>query len=345
MNNKEQREAETYNSVMYKAVIDYLRAERSVDELKDAKKSVLSNSRLFKDVQRQLVIFIDAFIFKHEKAAREAFICRPTAWKALEFNLTGLERVERKIGQVKSAKLKNAFNGLFNLLADERNLVYNKLAKRQEVIDDLNRFKSFNFFKVAYVSAFDLKKPYRFLAVKADAQRFHSKLYMIEHGLYVLKTVETDGITLKAFYINNKVNTLLEKGGRAANLKKAVPRGDKFNLSSVDAWKSLEKEDNIRFYGYCNRAGLDKKNRQLLKEVRRMQGGESFLCYLESVEDRLAKLEDAEDELSTITTSEGVVIQNYEYLDELERVRLEYWRITEEHNSDDVPTDLGDYKW
>ena len=345
MNRQEQRKAETYNSVMYNAVKDFLRTPRSVSELKDATKRVLTNSRLFKDVQHQLIIFIDAFIFKNEKAAREALICRPTAWNALEFNLTGLERVERKIGQVKDAKLKNAFNGLFNLLADERNLIYNKLSKRQDVINDLNKFKTFKFFKVAYVSAFNLKKDFRFLAVKGNAQRFHSKLYFIEHGLYVLKTVETDGITLKAFYINNNINNLLEKGGRVANLKKAVPRGDKFNLSSVDAWKTLEKEDNIRFYGYCNRAGLDKKNRQLLKEIRQKQGGQTFSCYLESVEDRLAKLENAEDELATITTSDGVVLTNYEYLDELDQIRREYWSLTEEHNSDDAKTYLDDYKW
>lgn len=344
MNRTEQIKAETYNSIIYKAVIDFLRAEHSVDELKDARKSVLTNSRLYKDVQRQLIIFIDAFIFKHEKAAREALICRPTAWKALEFNLTGLERVERKISQIKDVKTQNAFVGLFNLLADERNLVYNKLSTRQAVIDDLNKFKTLKFFKVAYVSAFDLKKAFRFLAVKADAQRFHSKLYMMEHGLYVLKTVETDGITLKAFYIHNKINNLLEKGGRAANLKKAVPRGDKFNLSSVDAWKSLEKEDNIRFYGYCNKAGLNKGNRTLLRDIRRMAGGETFSCHLEQVEERLALLEADYDDLAEIVVK-GVKIKNYAYLDELEEARIEYWRLTEEHNSDEVPTELGDYKW
>ena len=305
--------------------------------------------RKFSDCFGEFKATIEDFLtFKHNefKNTRLDALIRPfEPSEAFVFNLKGLEQVEKKIDAIQDAKLKNAFDGVFNLLNERSNLVYNKLWTRQALIDDLNKFKTFKFFKVAYVSAFDLRKDYRYLAVKGDAKQFRTQIIPIEHGLFVLKTLETDGINLKAFYIQEKVNDLLEKGGRAANLKKAVPQGDKFNLSSVDAWKSLEKDDNIRFYGYCNRAGLDKKNRELLKAIRRMQGGQTFSCYLESVEDRKNELEAKYDELAKITCENGVVITNYEYLDELEEARLRYWDLTEEHNSDKVPTELGDYEW
>lgn len=305
--------------------------------------------RRFSDCFGEFKATIEDFLtLKHSefKNARLDALIRPfEPSDAFVFNLQGLEHVEKKIDAIQDAKLKNAFNGVLNLLNERSNLVYNKLWTRQALINDLNKFKTLKFFKVAYVSAFDLRKDYRYLAVKGDAQKFHSQIIPIEHGLFVLKTLETDGISLKAFYINKKINVLLEKDGRVHNLKKAVPRGRKFNKSSVDAWKTLEKEDNIRFYGYCNRAGLDKKNRQLLKAIRQKQGGETFSCYLEGVEARKSKLEGKFDELATITCENGVVLTNYEYLDELDAVTRKYWYLTEEHNSDDVPTDLGDYEW
>lgn len=333
-------ERDNYNSVMYNAVKDFLRTPRSVSELKDAKKALKSNSRLYKDVQDQLIVFVDAFISIQEKKARTDFIKPFQAWRALEYDLKGEEKVESKINKIQDLKLKNGFNGLFNLLTDRKNLVYNSLKTRQDVLNDLNKFKSLKFFKMAYVSPFDLKKDYGFLAVKRGAQKFHSKLYFIEHGLYVLKTVEHDSLTIKAFYIQNKVKNLLG----SSEIKKALPKDAKFNKSSVDAWKTLEKEDNIRFYAYCNANGLDKKNRQLLKSIRDKQGGETFSLRLERIKDVLDKLEAQYDDLSK-TTYNGVVLTNYEYLDELDQIRREYWSLTEEHNSDDVPTYLEDFKW
>lgn len=323
---------------MYNAVKDFLRTPRSVNELKDAKKALKGNSRLYEDVKRQLIIFVDAFISIQEKKARMDFIKPFQAWIALEYNLKGEERVERKINAIKDPKLQNGFIGLFNLLTDRKNLVYNNLGTRQDVLNDLNKFKSLRFFKIAYVSRFDLNNDYAFLSLKRGAKKFHSKLYFIEHGLYVLKTVEHDDITIKAFYIHNKVKNLL--GG--AKTKKALPKDAKFNKSSVDAWKTLEKEDNIVFYKYCNANGLNKKNRQLLKAIRQKQGGETFSMHLEHVEDALDKLEQQYDDLSK-TTYNGVVLTNYEYLNELDKTRREYWSLTEEHNSDEVPTYLEDY--
>lgn len=286
---------------------------------------------------------IDAFfITKHDefKKARLNALIKPFEHvDALEFNLKGLDDVDKKINAIKDVKTKNAFNGLFNLLSDERNLIYNDLRTRQNVINDLNKFKSLNYFKIAYVSRFDLKKAFRYLSYKNDAKKFYSKLYFIEHGLYVLKTVEHDGLTLKAFYINNKVKNLLE----SVKIKKALPKDVKFNKSSVDAWKTLDKEDNIRFYAYCNANGLDKENRRLLKSIRQMQGGETFSLRLERVEDALNELEEQYDDLKEITTDNGVILTNYEYLDELDKIRREYWSLTEEHNSDDVPTYIEDY--
>lgn len=288
---------------------------------------------------------IDAFfITKHDefKKARLNALIKPFEHvDALEFNLKGLDDVDKKINAIKDVKTKNAFNGLFNLLSDERNLIYNDLKTRQNVINDLNKFKSLNYFKIAYVSRFDLKKAFRYLSYKNGAEKFYSKLYFIEHGLYVLKTVEHDGLTIKAFYINNNVKTLLN--GRKS--KKALPKDVKFNKSSVDAWKTLEKEDNIRFYAYCNENGLDKKNRQLLKAIRQKQGGETFSLRLERVEDVLNELKSKYDELSTITLENGSVIPNYEYLNELDAITHEYWSLTEEHNSDDVETTIDDYAW
>ena len=56
----------------------------------------------------------------------------------LKFNLKGLDELESKISKIDSPKLKFEFKGLFNLLSDRNNLVYNNLHERDKIIKDLN---------------------------------------------------------------------------------------------------------------------------------------------------------------------------------------------------------------
>lgn len=286
---------------------------------------------------------IDAFFdskYKEFKKNKLNNLIRPfDGWDSLNYNIKGEEALNKKIGSIKDPKIKYAFEGMFNLLTEKNNLVYNPLYTRQKIINDLNLFKSLNFFKVVYVSPSDLKGEYAFLSVKKGATKFYSKLYFVKHGLYVMKTLNHDGITLKVFYIKNNIKDLL----REAKIKNKLPKDDKFNLSSVDAWKTLDKADNIRFYAYCNANGLNKTNRVLLRSIRQMEGGESFSCHLEKVEDSLSILEAEYVSNPTIELDNGSVIPNYELQDELWEVRHQYWYLTEEHNSDNIITTIEDY--
>lgn len=278
---------------------------------------------------------------KLEKQKKDNLISYPTKKEPLNFNLKDLNSIEDKINKLDNFKLKYEFKGLFNLLNDDKNLIYNPLYIRKQVIKDLNKFKSLKFFKVSYLSRFDLKKDYSFLSVKNGANKGHSKVYFITHGLYILKTVEHDDLTLKAFYIGNKYKTVLRKTN---NYKKAL-KGEKFNLSSINAYKILNKKDSIRYYLYCNENGLNKSNRDLLRSIRSQKGRKSFSCLLEDTEERINEINDIlsnyyESERKTLSISDLV---HYEW--ELKELEENLYDWTHENNSYAPETELGDYLW
>lgn len=252
--------------------------------------------------------------------------------KPLNFNIKGLDSVKSKINKLDNPKLKYEFEGLFNLLNDHKNLIYNNLNERNKIIKDLNKFKSLKFFKVGYISRYDLKKEYRHLSYKNGTVQEHSKIHFIKNGLYVLKTLHHDNLSLKVFYIGNRYKTLLKH----SNTYKKVLKGDKYNLSSTEAYKVLDKKDNMKYYSYCNSIGLDKSNRQLLRSIRKSKrpSKDSLIDYLEDRRNDI--LEDMK------ISSELEVLYLEIELQEIEE-KLQELKTLEEDNSMDNETYLSDY--
>ena len=252
---------------------------RTVEELKNAEKAFYVSYKQLGIYKPTVSRFLNAKRRELEDNSLSTLISDVEELEPLNFNLKGLDSINNKISK----------------LNDKNNLVYNPLWIRQQVIKDLNRFKSLKFFKVNYLSRYDLKKEFKYLAFKNGADIGHSKVYFIKKGLYVLKTLKKDDITLKVFYIGKKYKTLL-----TCNTPKRVLKGDKFNLSSTEAYKVLDKKDSIKYYTYCNTNGLDKKNRQLLRDIRKSKRM-SRDSLIESLED---KMEDLTDNINNKVLSE-----------------------------------------
>ena len=269
---------------------------RTVEELKNAEKAFYVSYKQLGIYKPTVSRFLNAKRRELEDNSLSTLISDVEELEPLNFNLKGLDSINNKISKLNDIKLKNEFEGLFNLLNDKNNLVYNPLWIRQQVIKDLNRFKSLKFFKVNYLSRYDLKKEFKYLAFKNGADIGHSKVYFIKKGLYVLKTLKKDDISLKVFYVGNRYKTLLSP----CNTPKRVLKGDKFNLSSTEAYKVLDKKDSIKYYTYCNTNGLDKKNRQLLRDIRKSKRM-SRDSLIESLED---KMEDLTDNINNKVLSE-----------------------------------------
>lgn len=324
-------------------VICFKNALRQLREI-NSKKDLISFKILYKEYSYSLGVFksdFDSFLKNKELQLKKldnnksnVIISEPTLFKPLDFNIKGLNDLKDKIDRLGDLKLKFEFEGLFNLLSDECNLLYNPLWIRQQIIKDLNKFKSLKFFKVGYISRYDLKKDYKYLAFKNGAEIGHSKVYFIKSGLYVLKTLKKDDIGLKVFYVGQKYRTLLKASNKViCNLK-----DNKFNLSSTEAYKVLDKKDSIRYYTYCNNNCLDKKNRQLLRDIRKSKKM-SRDSLIESLEDKMEELEDS---------------INNKVLSDLDRTYLELQfqdtekylsdlKSHEENNSLDRETTLNDY--
>ena len=280
-----------YNTIVFNAFKKQYYGLKTQSELENAKKDFIVCNEQF-GIYTECV---ESFIIQKEKELKDKSLndlIKPFEFvKPLNFNLKGLDSVEKKISQIDNVKLNYEFKGLFNLLSDRTNLVYNDLYTRKQIIKDLNKFKSLKFFKVNYVSRYNLKNEYKYLTYKNDATKEHSKIYFIKSGLYVMKTLYRDDIKLKVFYIGKKYKRLL----KSSNNVKRTLKGDKYNLSSTEAYKVLDKKDNMKYYSYCNNMGLDKKNRQLLKSIRKFKkiSRESLIDSLESRKSEI--MEDIKD--------------------------------------------------
>ena len=304
----------------------------TIEEFKKAKRdySIISNDfGIYKEC-------IESFISLKEREFKNnslnSLIKPFEESKPLKFNLKGLDKVENKINKLNDIKLKYEFKGLFNLLNDKNNLVYNDLYIRDKIIKDLNKFKSLRFFKVGYISKYNLKNEYKYLNYKNNCIKGYSKIHFIKNGLYVVKTLNHDDITLKVFYIGKKYKTLIKQ----SNTPKRVLKEDKFNLSCTDAYKTLEKMDNIKYYSYCNSIGLDKQNRSLLRSIRnnRTLSCESLIDLLEERREEIR--EDIE-----ISSNLEVLYLEIE-LQEVEE-KLQELKTLEEDNSLENETFLSDY--
>ena len=320
------------SKILFNAYKKHYVGIKTVDELKQAKKDFYGCFNDFGIYRKSIQKFLELKELEFKNKSLNDLIKPFESVEPLRFNLKGLNSVEKKISQIDNSKLKFEFNGLFNLLNDRTNLVYNDLYTRNQIIKDLNKFKSLKFFKVNYISRYNLKNEFKHLVFKNDAQINHSKIYFIQSGLYAMKTVKKDDITIKVFYIGKKYKTLL----KSPNTPKIVLKEDKFNLSCIDAYKTLNKKDNIRYYSYCNSMGLDKNNRQLLKSIRKTRkiSVESLIDSLESR--RMEILEDIE-----ISSSLEVLYLEME-LQDIEK-SLSDLKSHEEDNSMESETFLSDY--
>lgn len=305
----------------------------TVEELEQAKKDFYISSELFGIYKPTINKFIELKELELKNKSLNNLIKPFKEVEPLKFDLKGLDSLNDKINKLNDIKLKYEFKGLFNLLNDKNNLVYNDLYIRKQIIKDLNKFKSLRFFKVGYISRYNLKNEFKHLTFKNGAELGHSKLYFINKGLYVLKTLDKDNITLKVFYINNKYKTLINNN---LNTNKKVLKGKKFNLSSVNAYKTLDKRDNIKYYSYCNSIGLDRTNRQLLKSIRKSKRL-SKDSLIDLLEDRRSEI------LEDMKISSEIDILYYELeLEDIEQ-KLQELKTFEEDNSMEDKTYLSDY--
>lgn len=330
-----------YSKIVFNAYKRHYSSIKTVEQLYEAKKAFYASFSDFGDYQSTISNFLEIKEKKIKKEFLNSLIKPFEESKPLKFNLKGLNDVKSKINKLDNPKLKYEFKGLFNLLNDHKNLIYNNLNERSKIIKDLNKFKSLKFFKVGYISRYDLKKEYRHLSYKNNAKKEHSKIYFIKSGLYVLKTLHHDNLSLKVFYIGKKYKTLL----KSHNKCKKVLKGDKFNLSSVEAYKTLDKRDSMRYYSYCNDMGLNKSNRDLLRSIRSKRGGKSFYQLLEDTEDRIDILNDKIYQYYNSNDEPFPISDLVHYEWELKELEENLYDWTHENNSYAPETELGDYLW
>ncbi len=293
-----------YNTIVFNAFKKQYYTLKSQNELENAKKDFIVCKEQFGIYTKCIESFITQKEIELKNKSLNDLIKPFESIKPLNFNIKGLDSVEKKISKIDNSKLKFEFEGLLNLLNDRTNLVYNDLYIRKQIVQDLNKFKSLKFFKVNYISRYNLKNEYKFLTYKNNSTVGHTKIYFIKNGLYVLKTLKPDDITLKVFYIGKKYKTLLKSSN---NIKRTL-KGEKFNVSSTEAYKVLDKMDNIKYYSYCNSIGLDRTNRQLLKSIRKSKrlSKDSLIDLLEEIDILYyeLELEDIEQKLQELKTFE-----------------------------------------
>ena len=304
----------------------------TIEELEQAKKDFCISSELFGIYKPTINKFIELKELELKNKSLNDLIKPFKEQEPLNFNIKGLDSVKSKINKLNNPKLKYEFEGLFNLLNDHKNLIYNNLNERNKIIKDLNKFKSLKFFKVGYISRYNLKNEYKHLTYKNGATVGHTKIHFIKNGLYVMKTLKKDDIVLKVFYIGKKYKTLLKS---SSNVKRTL-KGERFNISSIDAYKVLDKKDNMKYYSYCNSIGLDKSNRQLLRSIRKSKrpSKDSLIDYLEDRRNDI--LEDMK-----ISSELEVLYLEIEF-QEIEE-KLQELKTLEEDNSMDNETYLSDY--
>ncbi len=321
-----------YNTIVFNAFKKQYYTLKSQNELENAKKDFIVCKEQFGIYTKCIESFITQKEIELKNKSLNDLIKPIEEVEPITFNLKGLGSVKDKINKINNVKLCYEFNGLFNLLSDRINLTYNSLYVRSQIIKDLNKFKSLRFFKVGYITKYNLKSEYRYLAFKNDAKKEHSKLYFIKSGLYVLKTLHHDNLSLKVFYIGNRYKTLLKH----SNTYKKVLKEDKYNLSSTEAYKVLDKKDNMKYYSYCNSIGLDKSNRQLLRSIRKSKrpSKDSLIDYLEDRRNDI--LEDMK-----ISSELEVLYLEIELQDIKEK--LQELKTFEEDNSMEDKTYLSDY--
>ena len=274
MNNKEQ---ELFNSIVYKNCVKMLREAETTDEYLSIKKDLLKiQDKLFKDVFKQLTLFVTSCIKVSEKNSSNTMISEATIFSPLSYgdlDLDGLNLIEQRINSIKTVgrhkkncKIKYALQGLYNLLTD-KNLIYNEIYKRNEIITYLKPIRGLHNLKVCYIHPNSVKSDYSFLATKGNKTLGFSKIQLINNCI-IINTLNTDNITIKVLYSNkNDVKKFL----RSYDKKEAHKMPQRFNIDCLnfEEINKLSDKDRITYYTYLKCNLLHKGNRKLLKDIRR----------------------------------------------------------------------------
>lgn len=299
MNKKQQ---EIFNTNIYNNAISMLKKNmNNKEQLKNIKKDIImlnKNNNVYKDVIKQLLVFVNAVLeVNFNKGIK---ITNPTIFKPINNNLDveKIDYIKSRLKTIKSNKLLHHFKGLLNLLED-KNLIYNEIYKRNNIIDYLMNFKSLNYFKIGYININDLNSEYSFLSVKKDKIKFYSKIQLINNCI-VFNTLEHDNITIKVLYTNKKDLKVFYKQD---NSNKRILTDNKFNISSIDYnnINRLDKKDKIAYYTYLKNNMLNKKNRRLLKDINKssyISHDEIDILYLRN--NILNKIEDLKEDLKDL---------------------------------------------
>lgn len=202
------------------------------------------------------------------------------------------QRIRYRVEKTAPKKAVLELQGLLNLVVEHN--YYNNSYDKDRIFLDLKRIKSFKDFRVVGISQYNLNRNYRHLAFKNNAKCNYSKVIWLEKNCFLIKTVLTDGLSLRvicpAFKLDKIQKNLLKLGDKKPNFKKEVGETSKFNYSSLNGWKYLNKGDNIAFYSYLNRNGLDRKNRALLRSIRKMEGGKPSYDVLDNALSRISEI-------------------------------------------------------
>lgn len=172
---------------------------------------------------------------------------------------------------------------------------------------------------------------------------------------YALTSVKAGKAARACFKGTGKYPTVKHVNGKPQNRWTRVLDELAANEGDItNAWSILETEDSKFFYAELKKHnGVDKETRQQLKLVRQKAGGQTFTNYVEALELRIQKLEDAherlQDKLSDMAsdapeTKRHAVENGVRRLDNrLYDLNIELWDLTEEHNSEAVETTMEDY--
>ena len=288
--------------IIYNKCVEHLKHLARLEDLeglKDLKRYLTTNNNLFVDVKKQLLIFVNACISVLEDN-NKIVISEPSIFKPINntLDIEKINYIKSRLKTIKSNKLLFHFKGLINLLED-KNLIYNEIYKRNDIIDYLSKFKSLNFFNIGYINISDLDNKYSFLSVKKDKIKFYSKIQLINNCI-IFNTLEHDNISIKVLYTNKKD---LKVFYRKNNNNKKILTDNKYNISSID-YKNINKlsnKDKIAYYTYLKNNMLDKKNRRLLKEIHKssyISHDEIDILFIRN--NLLNKIEDLKEDLKDL---------------------------------------------
>ena len=118
-------EKKIISKICFKNAVKELREIETSSELIAFKLNFFKYSKCFGAFKNDLRAMLKNKEHQLDNNKSNVTISDPTLFKPLNFNLKGLDTLTDKINKLNDYKLKHEFKGLFNLLSDDCNLVYN----------------------------------------------------------------------------------------------------------------------------------------------------------------------------------------------------------------------------